>query len=250
MPLSYWSYAFATAVHLINRIPSSHRAFISPWEALFHSSPNYSTFKSFGCVCFPLLHPYSKHKLLPRSRECVFLGYASNFKGYLCLDIASSRLFVSRYVIFNESHFPFHHVSSISTLSSPHPNPWLSNLLFFTPCHHPSILGPHTNPSDSILGPRTNPSDSILGPHPTTIHSPYFDSVLGPHPTTLPNPPMLIPEPVPLAPSRISSPILEPTSIIQPIPLPLPNFSPPVAPIPPSPPPFLADPSIPTNTHL
>ena len=260
LPLTYWSYAFATAVHLINRIPSSHRAFISPWEALFHSSPDYSIFKSFRCACFPLLRPYSKHKLLPRSRECVFLGYASNSKGYLCLDIASSRLFVSRHVIFNESHFPFHHVSSISSLSSPHPNPWLSNFLFFTPCHHPSILGPHINPSTSILGPHINPttstlgphtntSASLLGPHPSTVPSPYSDSVLGPHPTTLPNPPTSIPEPVPLAPSRISSPILEPTSIIQPIPLPLPNFSPPVAPIPPSPPPFLVDPSIPTNTH-
>ena len=48
LPLSYWSYAFATAVHFINRIPSSHRAFISSWETFFHSPPNYTIFKSFG----------------------------------------------------------------------------------------------------------------------------------------------------------------------------------------------------------
>jgi hypothetical protein len=201
------------------------------------------------------LRPYSKHKLLPRSRECVFLGYASNSKGYLCLDIATSRLFVSQHVIFDESHFLFHHVSSVSTLSSSRPNPWLSNLLFFTPCNHLSILGPH--PTTAPITPPTNPSDSILGPHPTTIHSPHFDSILGPHPTTIHSPTAPILESSSLRPSIISSTPLEQVSIIEPIPPPLPNSSQPVAPlvsdlpiVPTSPPPHpLADPSIPTNTH-
>ena len=84
-------------------------------------------------------------------------------KGYLCLYIATSRLFVSS-----------------------RPNPWLSNLLFFTPCNHPSILGPH--PTTAPITPPTNPLDSILDPHPTTIHSPHIDSILGSHPTTIHSP--------------------------------------------------------------
>ena len=201
------------------------------------------------------MRPYSKHKLLPRSREYVFLGYASNSKGYLCLYIATSRLFVSRHVIFDESHFPFRHVSSVSTISSSRPNPWLSNLLFFTPCNHPSILGPH--PTTAPITPPTNPFDSILDPYPTTIHSPHIDSILGPHPTTIHSPTALILESSSLGPSIIPSTPLEPVSIIEPIPPPLPNSSPLIAPLvsdlpttPTSPPPHtLADPSIPTNTH-
>uniref|UniRef100_A0A2N9G5P5 Integrase catalytic domain-containing protein n=1 Tax=Fagus sylvatica TaxID=28930 RepID=A0A2N9G5P5_FAGSY len=82
LPLTFWPYAFSTAVFLINHLPSSHRGFISPWESLFGSSPPYSTFRSFGCACYPLLRPYSKHKLLIRSVQCIFLGYPSNAKGF------------------------------------------------------------------------------------------------------------------------------------------------------------------------
>ena len=181
LPLTYWPYAFATSVHLINRLPSPTRLFKSPWEVLFHHKPNYNLFKTFGCACFPLLRPYSKHKLLPRSSECVFLGYSSNSKGYLCLDPHTSRLYVSRHVIFDESTFPFSHLtpssSSLPTKSSS-PNIWLSDLLFFSPCTHsvPSVLGPtpsrptfvspisssHNQPSSFI-------SPSVLGPCPSTL---------------------------------------------------------------------------------
>ena len=64
LPLYLWPYAFSTSVFLINRLPSPHRGFISPWERLFGSIPSYSSFRSFGCACYPLLRPYSKHKFL------------------------------------------------------------------------------------------------------------------------------------------------------------------------------------------
>ena len=86
LPLHLWPYAFSTSVFLINRLPSPHRGFISPWERLFGSIPSYSSFRSFGCACCPLLRPYSKHKLLPRSVQYVFLGYPSNAKGFLSFD--------------------------------------------------------------------------------------------------------------------------------------------------------------------
>jgi transposase InsO family protein len=115
LPFQYWTYAFSTAIFLIHRLPSLSRGSISPWETLFGKSPNFSLFKSFGCACFPLLRPYSKHKFSLRSKECIFLGYASNSKGYLCLDPLTSRTYISRNVVFNESHYPF----STNTLSCP-----------------------------------------------------------------------------------------------------------------------------------
>jgi transposase InsO family protein len=92
LPFQYWTYAFSTAIFLINRLPSLSRGSISPWQTLFGNSPNFSFFKSFGCACFPLLRPYSKNKLNLRSKECVFLGYASSSKGYLCLDPVTSQI--------------------------------------------------------------------------------------------------------------------------------------------------------------
>ena len=234
LPFQYWTYAFSTAIFLIiNHLPSLSRGSISPWETLFGTSPNFSLFKSFGCACFPLLHPYSKHKFSLRSKECVFLGYASNSKGYLCLDPLTSRTYISRNVVFNESHYPF----SLNSLSCPplssssNSNSWLSSLLFFHPCQTPSVLGPaptnnfSPSPTPSVLGPAApyhlvspslvspshliHPLPSLLGPmpllpEPNIIPEPISAPIL----TTQPEPPDNPPNPNVLSPTSSPLPIL------------------------------------------
>ena len=49
MPLSYWSYAFATAIYLINHMPTPTLQLSSPYVKLFRSSPIYSKLHVFGC---------------------------------------------------------------------------------------------------------------------------------------------------------------------------------------------------------
>ena len=198
LPYTYWPYAFSTAVYLINRLPSIIRNYVSPWEILFGNSPDYKSFKVFGCACYPLLHPYNSHKFSLRSTQCVFLGYASKAKGYHCLDSNTNRLNTSRHVVFDENTFPFHDISpppSSSSTFSTH-NPWLSNLLFFQAYSHSSILGPHPS---SLL-----PNPSILGPHPSTI------STLNPSP----HPPISLLNPSPTAHGPIPC---FPLSLIQPV---------------------------------
>jgi hypothetical protein len=84
LPLSYWPYAFASSIFLINRLPTVNLHLKSLWEVLFHTPPDYSFFNVFGCSCYPLLTPYNKHKLQFKSQECIFLGYATHSKGYMC----------------------------------------------------------------------------------------------------------------------------------------------------------------------
>uniref|UniRef100_A0A2N9GMZ0 Integrase catalytic domain-containing protein n=1 Tax=Fagus sylvatica TaxID=28930 RepID=A0A2N9GMZ0_FAGSY len=86
LPISYWSYAVSTAAHLINRLPTPNLKQKTPWELLFHKPPDIQYLRTFGCQCFPLLTPYTAHKLHPKTISCVFLGYPTNTKGYLCLD--------------------------------------------------------------------------------------------------------------------------------------------------------------------
>ena len=106
LPISYWSYAVSTATHLINRLPTPNLHHHTPYETLFHTPPDLTHLKSFSCQCFPLLTPYRAHKLHPKTILCVFLGYSTNSKGYLCLDPVTYRLYISRHVLFNESVFP------------------------------------------------------------------------------------------------------------------------------------------------
>jgi hypothetical protein len=103
---TYWVEAFNTAIYLINRLPTTVLNDQSPFHVLLKQIPNYSLLRTFGCACYPLLRPYINHKLMFRSKQCIFLGYSSNHKGYRCLDPLTNRVYLSRHVVFDESVFP------------------------------------------------------------------------------------------------------------------------------------------------
>ena len=107
MPLKYWDEAFLTATFLINFLPSKVIDFESPIERLLHIPPNYDALRTFGCACWPNLHPYNTRKLAFRSKRCVFLGYSPLHKGVKCLDVSTGRVYISRDVVFDENVFPF-----------------------------------------------------------------------------------------------------------------------------------------------
>lgn len=78
LPLTFWSHAFSTASYLINRLPTPTLSNKSPYHCLFGSPPNYLKLRSFGCLCYPWLKPYTSHKLDPKSKPCIFIGYSKN----------------------------------------------------------------------------------------------------------------------------------------------------------------------------
>lgn len=107
MPMSFWWDAFSTAVYLINRLPSTTNFNKSPYTLITKKEPDYKALKPFGCVCYPCLRPYNQHTMQFHNTRCVFLGYNNSHKGYKCLN-SHGRVFISRHVVFNENHFPFH----------------------------------------------------------------------------------------------------------------------------------------------
>lgn len=72
-----------------------------------NSFKNNQTTTDFGCICFPWLRPYTKHKLEDRSKECVFLGYSTTQRAYLCAHLPTGRLYLSQHVFFQETVFSF-----------------------------------------------------------------------------------------------------------------------------------------------
>lgn len=63
-----------------------------------------------------------------RSKLCVSLGYSSSHRGYKCLHVPSSHLYISQHVIFDENLFPF--ASNIFFL------PLLDRMPFIHMCPH------------------------------------------------------------------------------------------------------------------
>ena len=138
LPDKFWDEAVSTATFLINRMTTPLLQNKSPYEILFHHLPDYNLLRTFGCLCYPHLRPYSPHKLTSRSEKCIFLGYSSIHLGYRCLSLSSQKLFISRDVIFEESIFPYSSSSTSSTIQSP-------GILGPPPTNLPIILRPSTH---------------------------------------------------------------------------------------------------------
>jgi hypothetical protein len=61
----------------------------SPFECLFHRTPDYDFWRTFRSLYVLFLHTYYAHKLDFHSSPYVFLGYSSSHLGYYCLNLAS-----------------------------------------------------------------------------------------------------------------------------------------------------------------
>ncbi|KAM1445841.1 hypothetical protein ACFX2I_041816 [Malus domestica] len=189
----FWVEAFSTAIYLINRLPLGG-LLQSPWELLFFTSPDYSRLRVFGCGCYTWLKPYTTSKLDSKSKSCVFLGYSLQHKGYRCLDPLTQRVYISRHVLFDETTFPFHTLSS-ATVLPPHSfadtsqvNPYVNLQFPISAPSSPASLSSSPAPLSSSPAPLINPSSthSPVPPLPSPVH-PYSVSLspLSPPPTNI-----------------------------------------------------------------
>ena len=128
-------------------MPTPTLNLFSPYENIFGTTPNYSKLKIFYCLCYPWLRLYTTHKLESRSKPCVFLGYSLTQSAYHCLNPTTSKLYVSRYVQFVKSLFPFTHLSQhlprpqSTTIATWFPPPiCVTSLSPFPPLNSPSVV--------------------------------------------------------------------------------------------------------------
>lgn len=108
VPIHYWGECVLTAVHTINRIPTTALQNKIPYEVLFETPVDYERLKVFGCLAFSANTATKGDKFQPRGLPCIFLGYPPLQKGFRLLNLLTKEIFVSRDVTFNETVFPFH----------------------------------------------------------------------------------------------------------------------------------------------
>ncbi|CAH9079345.1 unnamed protein product [Cuscuta epithymum] len=106
-PLTFWSDCILTAVHIINKLPSSILNNKSPFEMLFNHPPDYTHLKVFGCLAFASTITSNRTKFYSRSHKCIFIGYPLGSKGYKLYDLTTRKTFISRNVKFYEMTFPY-----------------------------------------------------------------------------------------------------------------------------------------------
>lgn len=202
MPLTFWPQAFATAVFLINRLPTPVLSNLSPYQKLFTIAPNYEKLRTFGSLCFPWLRPYAPNKLEHRSTPCVFIGYSLTQSAYHCLEPSTGRVYTSRHVRFNENTFPYNDLISPKPKSHPEPE------ILQTHQPHTTITPPTSlvqSPSPPMnaepASSDSSPSGSSSTPVPPSVSVPPEPATDSPPASSSPaNPPA--PQPVPASTSE------------------------------------------------
>jgi len=103
----YWAEALEMAVYLKNICPTKSVEGMVPFQAWAGSKPNVEGLRIFGCLASVHVSRKKTKKLGNRSRDCIFMGYDEEKKGFRLLDLNQPRkIFVERSVVFNEERFP------------------------------------------------------------------------------------------------------------------------------------------------
>jgi hypothetical protein len=100
---SFWAEAVKTACYMINRSSSTAIGLKTPMEMWNKKPGNYSSLHVFGCPVYVMYNSQERTKLDPKSRKCIFLGYADGVKGYRLWDPTTHKIIVNRDVIFAEN---------------------------------------------------------------------------------------------------------------------------------------------------
>ncbi|GJS11981.1 ribonuclease H-like domain-containing protein [Tanacetum coccineum] len=175
------------AIHLLNFLPSTAINNEIPYTRLFGTNPDYRLLRTFGCLRYPYLH--TNHKLEPRVTPSIFLGYASNHRGYHCLELSTNTIIIFRHVTFDETVFPY---GSIQPTSAPNytflddsPD-IITHTICFAPVAPPAVLQPEVETTTPT--PHNTPNHTARNSPHTPAQSPTMAQTSQQKPTTQPSP--------------------------------------------------------------
>jgi hypothetical protein len=80
--------ALLTACHVLNRVPNKNKE-KTPYEEWVGRNPSLSYLRTWGCLAKVNIPIPKKHKLGPKTVDCIFLGYAQRSIGYRFLVVKS-----------------------------------------------------------------------------------------------------------------------------------------------------------------
>ena len=103
LPKSFWAEAVNTAVHLINRGPSSPLEERIPKEVWSGKKVDLSYLKVFGCTAFVHVDAAARSNLDAKAVRCTFVGYGGDEFGYKFWDNKNLKFIRSRDAVFKET---------------------------------------------------------------------------------------------------------------------------------------------------
>jgi hypothetical protein len=112
IPQTYWVEAIHTVVHILNKSHLRPHSDKTPYELWFGRPASIKHFKVFGSKCYIKNNDENIGKYDDRVDEGIFLGYATNSKGYRCYNKRLHKL-VDCIDIKVDEEVPVRNVSSV-----------------------------------------------------------------------------------------------------------------------------------------
>ncbi|GJS06698.1 retrovirus-related pol polyprotein from transposon TNT 1-94 [Tanacetum coccineum] len=105
LPKTFWAKAVATSVYLLNRLATKAVSGKTPIEAWSGIKPSIQHLKVFGSISYYHIPDIKRSKLDAKARKGIFVGYATESKGYRIYDLTDSKIVISRDVTFDEGAY-------------------------------------------------------------------------------------------------------------------------------------------------
>ena len=119
---SFWIYTVKAKLHAYNVTPIKRADYKTPKELWSGQKPNISHLRVFRCLVWVHILKKRRHKLQPKSRAMIFVGYEPGSKGYQFWDAAHQRFKISRDVKFKETRFPAKELKLTQSIPAPSGN--------------------------------------------------------------------------------------------------------------------------------
>ncbi|CAL8168528.1 unnamed protein product [Prunus armeniaca] len=75
---------------------------MTPQEAWSGKKPSVDHFKVFGCIAYAYILDEKRKKLDDKNEKCIFLGVSEASKAYRLHNLVTTKIVISRGVIFDE----------------------------------------------------------------------------------------------------------------------------------------------------
>ena len=164
---SFWIYAVKANLHTYNVALIKRADYKTPTELWSSIKPNISHLRVFGCYTWAHILKKRRHKLDPKSRDMIFIGYEMGSKEYQFWDAAHHHIKISHNVKFNETLFPVQEATTSWASANDLPifqsdnESDTSGLELVIPAQSPPRL---PSPGLSALRPQRSPKQ--IHPHP------------------------------------------------------------------------------------
>ena len=116
---SFWIYAVKAKLHTYNVTLIKCADYKTPKELWSGQKPNISHLRVFRCLAWVHVLKKRRHKLQPKSRAMIFVGYELGSKGYQFWDAAHQCFEISHDVKFKETQFPAKELKSTKSIPAP-----------------------------------------------------------------------------------------------------------------------------------